>query len=313
MRSAVTTTLAFTFIALGAAQAAEPASCKKVRLSDPGWTDVTAITATASVILEALGYETEAQMLSIDVTYASMKNKDIDVYFGDWQPSTAANRQPYLDDKSIEVVSTNLTGAKYTLAVPRYTAEAGVKDIADLSKFADKFGKKIYGIEPGNDGNRLIGEMIKSGKFGLEGWEVVESSESGMLSQVERAVARQQWIAFLGWAPHPMNARFPMEYLSGGDDYFGPNYGGAEVHTDIRAGYGAECPNVTKFATNLKFTVDIQNELMGKVIEDAKDPKPVARTWLKANENLIGPWLEGVTAYDGGDAKAAVAAALDDD
>ena len=52
---------------------------------------------------------------------------------------------------------------------------------------------------------------------------------------------------------------------------------------------------------------------MGKVIEDAKDPKPVARTWLKANENLIGPWLEGVTTYDGGDAKAAVAAALDGD
>jgi len=65
-----------------------------VRFSDVGWTDITATTATTSLILEALGYQPETQVLSIPVTYASMKNKDVDVYLGDWQPSRRPTASP---------------------------------------------------------------------------------------------------------------------------------------------------------------------------------------------------------------------------
>lgn len=297
--------------ATAAAEAAEPASCKKVRFSDVGWTDITATTATASLILEALGYQPETQVLSIPVTYSSMKNKDIDVYLGDWQPSMEADRKPYLDDKSIEVVGTNLTGAKYTFAVPKYVADEGVKDFADLQKFADRFGRKIYGIEPGNNGNRMIQDMIDKGDFGLKDWELIESSEQGMLAEVDKKTRNKEWIAFLGWAPHPMNTRFQIEYLSGGDAYFGPNYGGAEVLTNIRAGYGQECPNVAKFVSNLKFTLDMENEMMGAILDEGKDPKDAVAAWLKAHPDTVTPWLEGVTTFDGGDAKAAVAKVLE--
>ena len=300
-------TVAFSLLSLVGAAAAEPESCKTVRFSDVGWTDITATTATASVILEALGYRPETQILSIPVTYASMKNKDVDVYLGDWQPSMLDDRQPYLDDKSIEVVATNLTGAKYTFAVPDYVAEAGVKDFADLQTFADKFGKKIYGIEPGNNGNRMILDIVEKGDFGLKGWELVESSEQGMLAEVERAIRSEAWVVFLGWAPHPMNSRFEIEYLSGGDAYFGPNYGGAEIHTNIRAGYGAECPNVAKLVTNLRFTLEMENEMMGAILDESKEPKAAATEWLKKNPDAIGPWLEGVTTFDGGDAGPVVA------
>jgi glycine betaine/proline transport system substrate-binding protein len=290
--------------------AAEPETCKSVRFSDVGWTDITATTATASVILEALGYQPVTQILSIPVTYASMKNKDIDVYLGDWQPSMEADRQPYLGDESIEVVATNLTGAKYTFAVPKYVAEAGVKDFSDLQKHAEQFGRKIYGIEPGNNGNRMILDMIEKGDFGLSGWELVESSEQGMLAEVERAIRKQDWIAFLGWAPHPMNSRYEIEYLSGGDDYFGPNYGGAEVLTNIRAGYGEECPNVAKFVSNLRFTLEMENEMMGAILDDGKKPEVAATEWLQAHPEVISAWLEGVTTFDGGEARAAVEAEL---
>ncbi len=310
MKRSIYTAIAIMALGLSTAQAAEPESCRKVRFSDPGWTDVTVTTTTASLILEALGYAPESQMLSITVTYASMKNKDIDVYLGDWQPSTRADRQPYLDDGSIEVIGTNLTGAKYTIAVPRYVSEAGVKGIADLHEFADEFDRKIYGIEPGNDGNRLISEMIGSDRFGLDGWEVVESSEAAMLSSVERSIKGEKWIAFLGWAPHPMNSRFDIEYLAGGDDYFGPDYGGAEVLTDIRAGYGQECPNVTKFAGNLRFSVEMENEMMGAILDESKEPRAAVLGWLRANPHAVDPWLEGVTTFDGGDAGAAVAQKL---
>ncbi len=311
MKRTFLATIALASIASGAG-AAEPDSCRTVRFSDVGWTDITSTTAVASVILESLGYLPEAQVLSIPVTYSSMKNKDIDVYLGDWQPSMEADRAPYLEDKSIEVVGTNLTGAKYTFAVPQYVADQGVRDFADLQKFAEKFESRIYGIEPGNNGNRMIQGMIEKGDFGLKGWELVESSEQGMLSEVERAIRNERWIVFLGWAPHPMNARFDIEYLSGGDDYFGPNYGGAEVLTNIRAGYGEECPNVTSFVSNLKFTLGMENEIMGAILDEGKEPKAAATAWLRAHPDVVAPWLEGVTTFDGGDAKSAVDGMLQD-
>lgn len=297
-------------LTIGASHAAEPESCRTVRFSDVGWTDITSTTAVASALLEALGYTPQTQLLSIPVTYQSMKNKDIDVYLGDWQPSMEADRKPFLEDKSIEVFGPNLTGAKYTFAVPKYVAEAGVKNFADLQKFADKFGRKIYGIEPGNNGNRMIVDMINKGDFGLKDWELIESSEQGMLTQVEKAINSKEWIVFLGWAPHPMNSRYQIDYLSGGDAYFGPNYGGADIYTNLRAGYAAECPNAAKFATNLRFTLEMENEIMNSILNEGKDPKVAATDWLKAHPGAVKPWLEGVTTFDGKPAADAVDSAL---
>jgi glycine betaine/proline transport system substrate-binding protein len=294
----------------GAAAAGDPESCKKVRFSDVGWTDITATTATASVLLEALGYEPEVQVLSVPVTYSSIKNKDIDVFLGNWMPTMENDIKPYREDGSVETLGVNLEGAKYTLAVPKYTYEAGLKDFGDIAKFKDKLNGKIYGIEPGNDGNRLILDMISNDKFTLKGFELVESSEQGMLAQVAKSVPKKEDIVFLGWEPHPMNKNFEMAYLSGGDDVFGPNFGGATVHTNVRKGYVGECPNAGKFVSNLKFSLQMENEIMNGILTDGKEAKAAATEWLKANPDAVKPWLEGVTAFDGGDAAAAVKAKL---
>jgi glycine betaine/proline transport system substrate-binding protein len=294
----------------GAASAADPESCKPVRFADVGWTDITATTATASVILEALGYEPDVQVLSVPVTYTSLSNKDVDVFLGNWMPTMEADIKPYLDDKSVETIKTNLEGAKYTLAVPKYTYEAGLKDFADIAKFKDKLDGKIYGIEAGNDGNRLILDRSSAKKFGLEGFELVESSEAGMLAAVQKAAGSKEDVVFLGWEPHPMNANIEMAYLSGGDDVFGPNFGGATVHTNVRAGYVTECPNVGKFISNLVFSLKMENEIMGAILNESAEPKAAATAWLKANPDTVTPWLDGVTTFDGGDAAAAVKSAL---
>ncbi|MDP3896411.1 MAG: glycine betaine ABC transporter substrate-binding protein, partial [Mesorhizobium sp.] len=221
----------------GSALAADPASCKAVRFADVGWTDITATTATASVILAALGYEPSTQVLSVPVTYTSLANKDMDVFLGNWMPTMEADIAPYLEAKTVETLVTNLEGAKYTLAVPAHTYEAGLRDFADIAKFKDKLDNKIYGIEAGNDGNRLIQGMIDEGKFDLKGFELVESSEAGMLSAVQKAAGSKQDVVFLGWEPHPMNANIDMTYLSFGAAVFGPDFGGATVATNVRAGY----------------------------------------------------------------------------
>lgn len=307
MKSTIVFTIAATLLAsTSMAFAADPESCKGVRFSDVGWTDITATTATAAVILDGLGYDPEVTVLSVPVTYQSLKNKDIDIFLGNWMPTQEADIAPYLKDGSVESIGTNLEGAKYTLATNAAGAKLGIKDFSDISKFSEELDGKIYGIEPGNDGNRLIMSLIEKDAMGLGMMEVVESSEQGMLAQVARAVDDGEPIVFLGWEPHPMNSNFDLTYLTGGDATFGPNFGGATVHTNIRSGYLEECPNVGKFLTNLKFTLAMENEIMGKILNDGKDPQVAATEWLEANPAALGPWLEGVSTFKGEEGLPAV-------
>ncbi|MDR6430438.1 choline ABC transporter substrate-binding protein [Brucella pseudogrignonensis] len=304
---AVTTAI---FAIPAAASAAEAESCSTVRFSDVGWTDITSTTAVATEVLKGLGYKTDIKVLSVPVTYASLSKKDIDVFLGYWNPSMSADLKPYLDDKSVETLRTNLTGAKYTLAVPKYAYDEGLKDFKDIAAFKDKLGGKIYGIEPGNDGNRLILDMITKDAFGLKSFELAESSEQGMLAQVARSIKSKDPVVFLAWEPHPMNKRFEIAYLTGGDDFFGPNLGGATVETNIRAGYTQECPNVGKFLTNLEFQLEMENEIMGKILDDGEEPAKAATAWLKANPAVLDKWLDGVTTFDGKEGLPAVKAEL---
>ena len=292
------------------AYAAEPDSCKTVRMSDPGWTDITSTDSLASVVLKGLGYTPEVKTLAVPIGFQSLKTKDIDVFLGNWMPSHQKFRSELEAANAIDVVGKNLDGAKFTLAVPRYVSDAGVKDFKDLAANADKFNKSIYGIEPGAVANVNLSNAIEAGDFGLSGWKVVESGEQGMLSQVQKMEKTKDWIVFLAWAPHPMNTKFDITYLSGGDKIFGPNYGGAEVDTITRKGYSDECPNVGKLLKNLVFNLDIENQMMGLILDDGMDGEAAAQKWLAANPGVLDKWLDGVTTIDGKPGLPAVQASL---
>ena len=107
-----------------------------------------------------------------------------------------------------------------------------------------------------------------------------------------------------------MNANFDLTYLPGGDDFFGPDLGGATVATNTRAGYVDECPNVGALLKNLEFTLAMENEIMGEILNNGVEPDDAAKTWLAANPGTWAAWLEGVTTLDGSDATEAVTAAL---
>ncbi len=304
--------LAVTMGSTAAVRAEEPAGCRDVVFSDVGWTDITSTTALASTVLQTLGYKTETKILSLPVTYTAMAKNDVDVFLGNWMPSQENDLKPYRDSGTVEVLRTNLTGAKYTLATNEAGAKLGIDDFSKIAAHKDALDGKIYGIEPGNDGNRLLLEMVADNKFDLGTIEIVESSEQGMLAQVARADGAGKPVVFLGWEPHPMNTQFKMTYLAGGDDIFGPDFGGARVDTNVRAGYAAECPNIGKFLSNLEFTLAMENEVMGQILNDGQDGASAARDWLKANPDAATPWLAGVTTVDGNDAAAALKKALED-
>lgn len=289
---------------------ADEAKCRTVNFADVGWSDIAATTGLASVVLEGLGYQPKVTIASVPIVFAGIRKNQIDAFLGYWSPSMTPVIEPFLKSGDVRVLETpNLVGAKYTLAVPQYLFDQGLKSFADIARFEKELGSKIHGIEPGNDGNALIAAMIKENRFGLKGFRLVESSEAGMLVTAKRAVKEQKSIVFLGWEPHPMNAQMKMKYLAGGDEVFGPNFGGAEVYTAIPPSYEKRCPNVYAFLKNLQFSTAIENEVMGPILNKVR-PKVAAQAYLKKNPGTVDKWLEGVTTFDGRPGLEAVKAAL---
>ncbi len=280
-----------------------------VRFGEVGWTDIETTTAATRLVLEAMGYETTSNTMSVPVVYEGMANGDIDIFLGNWMPSMATISNEYFDEGTVEQVAVNLEGAKYTLAVPTYLAEEGLTSFSDIQDFGEELNYEIHGIEAGNDGNQLIWSMINEDAFGLGEFEVVASSEAGMLGEVQARANQGEPIVFLGWAPHPMNTYVDMTYLSGGDDYFGPNYGAATVYTNARTGFLEEYPNLETFFDNLEFTLNMENEIM-TAIDNGEDASVAAEAWLQENPGMLDSWLEGVQTLDGEPAAPVVKEAL---
>lgn len=292
--------LALPLLFAGSLQAAEDARCELVRLSDVGWTDITMTTAVARLVLGEIGYRTQIKRMSLPETYRTLAEGQTDVFLGNWMPAQSELVQPHLDSGRIEKLQTNLPTVRYTLAVLTPGYEAGLRDFADIHKFKEQLNGQIFGIEPGNEGNAMIKGMIRDNTFGLSGFTLVESSESGMLNHVERAQRLGKWAVFLGWEPHPMNERLRMNYLSGGDKFFGPNYGAAQVNTVARGGFSDECPNLARLFRNMTFTIPAENQLMGAVLEGNTNRRRVAKAWIEDNPQTIAAWLDGVTHRQGG-------------
>lgn len=302
LRNLLAATAAISALGASAAFAAEPESCKEPHFADVGWTDNGAQNGLFSAVAKGLGYEPKIDPLALPLILEALKAKQLDFFLDNWMPSNAANVKPYLDDKSIEQLAPNLTGAGYGPVVPDYVAEAGVKDIKDLGANKDKFDGKFYGIEPGNDGNKIIQAKIDDPNSGMGGFELVESSEQGMLAEAQKAIDKKEWVAFLAWVPHPVMNNMKLHYLTGFEK---DGFGAAEISALTRPGYVTECPNIGKLLSNIKFDLNMETQVMDEIAKGTDGAKAGA-DWLKANPGVLEAWLAGVTTIDGQDGLAAV-------
>lgn len=295
---------------VGIAHATDPASCKTIRTANIGWTDNKVQNAVFSQLAEGLGYDMKVNLYSLQVMYAGMTNNKIDIFLDNWTPSQNPTTTPYEKKHEIDVIGPDLKGAKYTLVVPHYLYEKGLKSFADIPKFGKQLDYKIYGIEPGNDGNQHVLAMIKKNEFGLGKFHLVQSSEAGMLAEVSRKYPHKKAIVFLGWEPEPMNVEFHINYLSGGHAYFGPHYGEATIYINTRHDYAKQCPNVGRLLHQFRLTVDDENKMMYDVQVKHQEAATVAADWIKAHPAWMKTTLAGVTTFDGKPGEKAVAAHL---
>ena len=284
-----------------------------MHFSDVGWTDITATTAAAGTVLRGARLrDRRVSILSVPVTYAGLSKGDIDVFLGNWMPTMEADLAPHRDDGSVEVLRPNLTGAKYTLAVNSSLADAGLKDFADIAKFGDQLDGTIYGIEAGNDGNRLILDMIDKDKFGLGKLQAEGELGAGDAGRGEAGGEERQGdrLPRLGAAPDEHHHQ---------DDL--PDRRRRGLRAGLRRRHGLHqraqglCRGVPERrqapAEPRVFTLPMESEIMGKILDDGEDPDEAAAAWLTANPDILGELARrGDDARRSGDGLAAVRASL---
>ena len=272
----------------------------EIKFGYVNWPGVTMKTQVAKNVLDKLGYKVTMDSYTQQVLFTGMENDQIDAFLGNWDPTMKVNFKPYQEKGVVENVRVNLEEALYQTAVPTYVWEAGVKSMADLQKYADKFDKKIIGIEPGNDGNQIIKDAIKNNSYNLKDWELVNGSTAAMLAAVGKATKSKDWIAFNGWKPHWMNVKYDLKYLKDPEGIWGSN---DVVYSTVRPELKEEAPNFYKFLEQFKVTSDIQSKWILEYQKKERDPAKVAEEWVANNPELVKEWVKGMKTVNGEDAQ----------
>lgn len=270
-----------------------------VRFGTVDWPEAVAKTNVASTIVDALGYETEIQELGVPTVFQGLETGDLDVFVEAWFPTMQTNFDAV---DNVESVTTNLEEATFSVAVNQEACDEGVRSHEDLARFADRFDDggtpTIFGLEPGNDGNQVVLDMIENNQYDLGDWELVESSTNGMLAEVDRRLDDGEWVAWTGWEPHWMNNRYNMCLLDDPEEAWG---GQSHVETLVNEDFPEKNPELYTFFEQMKVSPDIQRDLIDRIDNSGEEPRQVALDWLNDNPEVTENWLGGIEAADGTD------------
>ena len=293
-----------------AALAEEPA---QVRFSVPAWPGVTVKTALAAQLLETLGYEVSQEELGSTITYEALTQGELDAFLAAWLPGQQGMYETTMEKDVLVDLGNNVDGARLGFAVPTYVHEAGVTSAEDLDReeFAEKLERTIYSIEVGSGMSEILNGAVDDDTYGLGDWNLSETSTPGMLSAVDSALDREEWIVFAGWTPHWMNIEYDVRYLEDPEDMWGPDQGRSDVKTLVTTDFSESNPNATRLLDQLVFSADDQSAMILGFSYEEREPEAVALEWLRDNPERVEAFLEGVTTRDGEPAWPVVQQALD--
>lgn len=283
----------------------DAAGADSITLIEHPWVDLQVENEISMQLLEKLGYTGKADSVSVELGAQALSTGDADAYLGNWWPSQEPTYGDLIKQGKVEVVNEELlTGTEYAPAVPGDVAEKlKISSLADLDAYADEFGRKIYGIEPGSPGNETIQKAIDADAYGLGDWELVESGTPAMLTQVEKSQKDGDPIVFLAWSPHWMTVQFETVFLEDPEGVWG---GAGQIRTVARAGLSEDAPDIHTFLENLTFTPEEAGQFYFDHDKSGMELSEIASTWIEANPDKVKSFLEGVKSSDGTDAEAVI-------
>lgn len=256
---------------------------KTIKIPYVQWACAEAEAHLAEVLLEEMGYEVELSTVQAAVMFASVANGDTDVLTTAWLPYTHASYwEEYGDD--LERLGVLFDQAVLALVVPSYVT---IDSIADMKNYRDEFQGRIVGIDPGAGIMEATRNTLMPA-YGLDDWNLMESSEAGMISELERAINKGDWIAVTGWAPHWKFFAYDLKILEDPE----LTYGGMEEVVILgRAGFSEDFPEAAEFFSKWTITADQLGEVMYMINIEKMNPAEAARAWIEDNRDIVDTWL----------------------
>ncbi|MFC7328303.1 glycine betaine ABC transporter substrate-binding protein [Marinactinospora rubrisoli] len=255
------------------------------------WEEDIAVTNLWKVVLEEKGYDVTIENVDVAPLYEGMAGGDVDLFLDTWLPDTHGDYWEQYQDQ-LEDIGTWYDEATLELTVPSYVED--VDSIADLQGREDEFGGEIVGIEAGSGLVRTVKENAIPG-YGLEDYQLVESSTAAMLTELESAINAEEPIVVTLWRPHIAYAQYDLKDLEDPEGLMGE---GEQIHMVGRSGFGADFPELNGWLQNFRLTDEQLGELEQSVLVDHEDDEEEgARAWLRENPGF----LEEVMGEDAAD------------
>ena len=274
---------------------------KTGRLSYVEWSETVAATnMVKTVIQEKLGHACEIVPMTADKMWEAVATGKVDGMVAAWLPTTHGHHYEQYKNQIVDL-GPNMVGTQIGLVVPditvgRQTAESGQRNapyitansIEDLKKYADKFNRRIIGIDPEAGIMKKTREAMR--EYGLYNYELIKGSEVSMTAELSNAIRKQRWIVVTGWVPHWMFARWKLKFLDDPKDIYG---GKEEIHTIVRMGLKDDMPDIYRFLDNFNWAPEELEQLMIWIQEDqGLYPGEKALRYMRYHEDQIQSWLE---------------------
>jgi glycine betaine/proline transport system substrate-binding protein len=253
-----------------------------VRIGWTAWSDAEAVSKLTALTLGSVGLDVELTLANIQAQYRGLAEQNLDLMLMSWQPHTHAAYLERYGDK-LEDLGVLYEGASMGLAVPEYVDDS-IRTVADLADHADLFQGVITGIDP--EAGLMVSTREAMEHYGLETFELTESSGPAMTLALGKAFEQEQPIVVTAWRPHRKWAAYDLRYLEDPDGIF-PE--AEAVHAMARQGLREELPQVATFIERMLFELDQLETLMAAAEEDGH--RTAIRDWLNANNDQVQSWF----------------------
>ena len=254
---------------------------KEVTIAMVNWIECIANTHLAKVVLEEKGYEVELVNADVAPVFAAVAKGDADLFMEVWEPIT---HESYIEKfgSQVEHLGTVYDDGRLALIVPEYVS---INSIDELNSQKDKFDGQIIGINPGAGIMGVTEQVIKD--YDLD-FELVASSEAGMLASLKKAYDKKEWIVVTGWKPHTKFARYDLKLLKDPKGTMGQ----AETISVIATkGWSEANPELAPFFKNFKMNDDQLGSLMVAIENAPGQEDKAALNWYKEHKELVDGWF----------------------